>query len=1162
MEHGSQVRIALSFSPKALDELKAMQLCECRSKYDIPYELFPEGKVSEVLVTTSPEFTVCMPYGDHFLALSGVLSGNDFFCKSVLNADNISGEKAEILFEVKSGDETSGTISPKVRSRLDMWYRYIENLLGISKKKFFYYTYFGTVYDDDHILRLRVERDYAGENVKNLSAAIADSKNDPRYLLGKVTDFSRDLMTIEKSSLSNYKMLERSDHQIKIVIYDAASVITCRRMKTGLDMLCNSEAANPRLADFIFDPQKANRSGGGNISLTPETMLMKNMNPEQIRAVEGVMNAEDLYLIQGPPGTGKTTVIAEICYQNAVRGLKTLVVSQSNLAVDNAISRVMNHPEVRVLRKGDASRVEDEGMPFVEDNVVLTWLGKIAESAGNMSRSIDEKLMELKKAEDRLPDILELEDAVVKYSEKLRELESQIFFYKNVLNEAEGFRSEFFELVSMAYDADDIAKLSDVRNIYPPDFILPNNIYNEITDRYLDLKADVEKIQEYEDDLKFYSEYTEKIVAQLESVRKAVGRRRIEKSEHEVNYYYIDRELTEEICSGGDDILDIKPKGIKKLLFSFRWRRIAADYYRQAEKLMESIQSKTIRLCARIEAIITDKEYIRSVEAFHESLDKLCEDFDSQYYRFRNKYDKLREDFAQTETDYNFALAEYHAGADDKFYITALKNTDTENITAEEYERIAKGYFKSTKKRYMIWKELIAEWISRISAGSGAGYNSLKKLYLDNANVIGITCIQSGTRDFIQNYPVFDVVIIDESSKSTPPDIILPMLRGRKIVLVGDHKQLPPYIDSQAYDETDCGDNEEMRELMKVSLFEELYTKSAAESRTMLYRQYRMHRDIAGLVNQFYIDSDAGRIESPSDAPRDHSCQGNGIEKNNHVIWYDMPNDMRCYEEKSGNSFCNSAEVRAVKKLLKILNKNILDNGGTKKSVGVITFYDAQVKLLEEQLVYKNEFYRHIPNIELRIGSVDRFQGMEEDIIILSFVRNNKFHNIGFAKDSRRINVAMSRARELLMIVGCSENFTAAEDENASGMFKEVYRITSLLGGMRSASDIPAVPEAERDESIVYSKTFQGQSADDTVEDKYEDSMNILDYFILKAAYKFKGKRLTVGNISRVLGIAPVFVKSRIVFLSNEEYISCVKSEINILESGEKTIKFLSSSQN
>ena len=167
---------------------------------------------------------------------------------------------------------------------------------------------------------------------------------------------------------------------------------------------------------------------GDNISLQPEDLLMKNMNIEQLSAVEGALNAEDLYLIQGPPGTGKTTVIAEICYQNAVRGLKTLVVSQSNLAVDNAISRVMNHNDVRVLRKGDSSRVEDEGLPFVEDNVVRTWIGCVSESAGKMALDLNNRLNKLKKEKSRLPDVLNAaEEAAANY--KIRnDLETQAFF--------------------------------------------------------------------------------------------------------------------------------------------------------------------------------------------------------------------------------------------------------------------------------------------------------------------------------------------------------------------------------------------------------------------------------------------------------------------------------------------------------------------------------------------------------------------------------------------------------------------------------------------------------------------------------------------------------------------------------------------------------------
>lgn len=96
--------------------------------------------------------------------------------------------------------------------------------------------------------------------------------------------------------------------------------------------------------------------------------------------MEKVLVCPDLTLIQGPPGTGKTTVIAEICYQIAKRGGKTLIASQGNLAVDNALSRLIHNPLIRALRKGNASRVEEEGLPFLEDRVIDKWLTDTANS--------------------------------------------------------------------------------------------------------------------------------------------------------------------------------------------------------------------------------------------------------------------------------------------------------------------------------------------------------------------------------------------------------------------------------------------------------------------------------------------------------------------------------------------------------------------------------------------------------------------------------------------------------------------------------------------------------------------------------------------------------------------------------------------------------------
>src|SRR5699024_5287766 len=95
------------------------------------------------------------------------------------------------------------------------------------------------------------------------------------------------------------------------------------------------------------------------------------------------MNAHDLYVIQGPPGTGKTTVISEICYQNAKAGLKTLVASQSNLAVDNALSRLLSNKDIRILRYGRTESIEEEGKKFIEENVATYWQEQTFEAIGH-----------------------------------------------------------------------------------------------------------------------------------------------------------------------------------------------------------------------------------------------------------------------------------------------------------------------------------------------------------------------------------------------------------------------------------------------------------------------------------------------------------------------------------------------------------------------------------------------------------------------------------------------------------------------------------------------------------------------------------------------------------------------------------------------------------
>ncbi len=1139
------IKLNIDMSPRAFDELKALYTGVKGSKYELPSLLFPEGSIFTGYISIVDGLVwINIFCRELSIILKGILDGADFHCRSISRGSIKDGRMITLSFIHRVEDKTQ-KISPELKKRLDMWYEYIEILLKKSRENSYRFTYEETVSQNGERLCIRVSGENENPQVKNLSVSFSDEKGEPSFFIGKALRYENDTLTISTSKSQFNLLSKRTD----IIVYDAASFITCKRMKSGLDKLCKGECANNRLSDFLFNPSKANTEVRDNVILSQEDLLMKNMNTEQIKAVEGVLNSNDLYLIQGPPGTGKTTVIAEICYQNAVRGLKTLVVSQSNLAVDNAISRVMNHNDIRVLRKGDTSRVEDEGLPFVEDNVVNTWITRVSDSAGKMAESIDSKLSILKKYKNNLPEILKYAEAVNDNQKVLSQVETQLFFHKNVMDDAKSKREDFFELINSAYDKEDIEIAYSAMEIYPSDFKIPNSIYNDASERYADIKTDVDKVHELEKEIEILNGYTERFVKQLGFISRHVSNYRLEDTAFEGIFYYTDHELSEKLLAEGERIINSIPYGIKSIIFRPSWGKVAAIYYRRAESFLNGILHKVIKLCNKINVIETNEDYLFNLESFRISLDALCQDYDSQYYSVKTKYNNILEELGDAQKDYDYSVQLFKEKISPKFYSSALDSISAENPDLYEIERLVNEQYVKKAERYIKWQGILKEWCVKIN-GNNMNYGALKKLYIDNANVIGITCIQSGTVDFEKNYPSFDVVIIDESSKSTPPDIILPMLKGKKIVLVGDHKQLPPYIDSDAYDEIDEQDDK-LRKLMKISLFEELYESAPNNMRTMLFRQYRMHRDIAGLINQFYINTDAGRLESPSEALKNHCCEGGDISYKNHVIWYDVKNSPEYYESRLDKSFYNKYEADCIIKILSKLNDNLKMNNAY-KTVGIITFYDAQVRLIEEKVSrYKFE------NMELRIGSVDRFQGMEEEIIIISFVRNNEMHNIGFAKDSRRINVALSRAKELLVIVGSSENFIHSFDVASSKMFSEIYENTKILSGLRNPEELNDVSTCEKT-VIEYHKPLNatGMSyTDDDTEQQDSGDINILDYFILKSAYEFKNRRLTIGNISSVLGIAPIFVKNRTAYLISQKCVLCEKGLVKILENGEKMLQ-------
>lgn len=340
-------------------------------------------------------------------------------------------------------------------------------------------------------------------------------------------------------------------------------------------------------------------------------------------------------------------------------------------------------------------------------------------------------------------------------------------------------------------------------------------------------------------------------------------------------------------------------------------------------------------------------------------------------------------------------------------------------------------------------------------------------------NVVGATCSFTGhDKKFLEKLEVqkngFDYVIFDEASKATPPELLIPLLAGRTLIVIGDHKQLPPMIEEDSFAEKlkEIGEEKLAEEIadaeVEKSQFEKLF-RSAFESNksiiTTLDTQFRMHDDIMQLINQFYEEEgglkcglDNAKLDIKDFNEREsrhHGIKlGNFLSHENHVLWINTTS----LEQRSGNSYLNNGEISAIDKLLTLMKKsegfqNIL-NHFTKedeREIGLITFYGEQKKKLRDL-----EKKHH--DLSLRVNTVDKFQGMERNIIIISTVRNNERGSIGFAEKLQRINVALSRAKRLLIIVGNLDHF--AYNKLGVPYYKEIERILKNKGAIRDEKQL------------------------------------------------------------------------------------------------------------
>lgn len=299
---------------------------------------------------------------------------------------------------------------------------------------------------------------------------------------------------------------------------------------------------------------------------------------------------------------------------------------------------------------------------------------------------------------------------------------------------------------------------------------------------------------------------------------------------------------------------------------------------------------------------------------------------------------------------------------------------------------------------------LTREWHRRLGK-----LDEFDEIFANKASVIAATCLGIASRSVLNDID-FDWVIVDEAARANALELLVPLVRGKKIILVGDHQQLPPVVNTEI-DKLILEEKGIKQSDLEVSLFEDLFEKLSDQSKMVLNSQYRMNPQISKMISDiFYPTVDIRTTLSESD--RSHGLPWGPKS----IKWLDTSNASDPNEEKEFQSKKNSCEAKAILRELEKIEKVYEQSYIRNVSIGVISGYDAQKKLLNS-LIKPNDKKRW-KHIDIIIDNVDAFQGSETDLVIYSMVRSNKEHKIGFLHDSRRLNVALSRGRNGLIIVG------------------------------------------------------------------------------------------------------------------------------------------------
>lgn len=345
---------------------------------------------------------------------------------------------------------------------------------------------------------------------------------------------------------------------------------------------------------------------------------------------------------------------------------------------------------------------------------------------------------------------------------------------------------------------------------------------------------------------------------------------------------------------------------------------------------------------------------------------------------------------------------------------------------------------------------LSEDWIATLGSPDANFAEFLAK----SRTVVAGTLVGIGSRGAGITQNLFDWVIIDEAGRASSSELAVAMQAGHRVLLVGDHKQLPPMFSQQVRDavvqQFGCGEEGAIFQSDFERVFDSEYGRQVGVT---LLSQYRMAPNIGDLVSTCFYDE---RLETGRSVPPQYYEHLPG-ELSQQVTWVDMSTlGGRGHHQQSedGSDTWNKAEAKVVMQILRqivesdeFMSELLPALKPQEPAIGIICMYDKQREIIDQM---KSEAawlgdHRHL----VKIDTVDSYQGKENRIVILSTVRNHPSGRVGFMWRPNRINVGISRAMERLIVVGACKMWRGRNSNQPLG--RVLSKIESMAVEGRAA---------------------------------------------------------------------------------------------------------------